>query len=448
MEDANKVFNSKLIEIVLPIAFQQFMLSVVTASDAFMLGMLSQDSMSAVSLAGQIQFIFNLFIWGITGGASIFVAQYWGKGDKDIIEEVLAYILRLAIVVSMLVTLLTFFFPVKIMSILTNDATLIDYGATYLKSVSPSYFLCGVSQMYIVIMKNSGRTKKSSIIVSTCVIINLILNYILIFGFVNIPALGIAGAAIATAITRLIESVWALADSIPEGRIKIRKKYFVKVDGILRKEFWKYTSPLLINVYAWGLGFSACTIIMGHLGSDAVAANSITSIIRSLLVCFCTGLGASCGIILGNELGAGNLDTAKLYGQKLLKLAALSGVITGGVLLILTPVILKFVTLTPDAKYYLKWMLIMNSYYFVGKAINAAAIPGIFCSGGDSKFGLVCDTLTMWAFVVPLGYIAAFVLELPVLAVYFIINLDEIVKIPFVIGHFKKYTWVKNITND
>ena len=185
---------------------------------------------------------------------------------------------------------------------------------------------------------------------------------------------------------------------------------------------------------------------MGHLGNDAVAANSIANIVKNLVACFCLGLGSGGGIIVGNELGAGNLESAKLYGKKLCIMSVASGIASGVLLLAISPAILSVANLSEQASVYLKWMLVMCSYYLIGKSVNGTTIAGIFSAGGDSRFGLLCDTVTMWCITVPLGFIAAFIIKVPILMVYFIINLDEIIKLPAVYRHYKKYHWVKDLT--
>jgi putative MATE family efflux protein len=439
-------FNHKLISLVLPIAFQQFMLATVSASDAIMLGMIDQDSLSAVSLAGQIQFVQNLFLAAMTIGTSMFAAQYWGKGDKTSVEKILAFVLRITMVVSTGFFLATSIFPQYLMRIFTPDPIMIEYGARYLRVVSLSYLLCGASQIYLCIMKNSGRAMQSTIISSIAVILNIVLNAVFIFGLFGAPEMGIAGAALATVIARVVELTASYVDSLRDGHIRLRMKYFIHADRHLKKDFWKYTTPVLGNELVWGCGFTMYSVIMGHLGTDAVAANSISTIVKNLIACFCLGLGSGGGIMVGNELGAGLLDKARTYGNWLCRLSILSGVITGVILLAVSPLILHFSNLSPTANTYLKWMLVMCAFYMVGRSVNGATIAGIFCAGGDSKFGFLCDTITLWVITVPLGLIAAFVLKLPVLAVYFIVNMDEMLKLPAVYIHYKKYKWVKDLT--
>lgn len=439
-------FTKKLLSLVFPVAFQQFMLALVSASDALMLGMLTQDALSAVSLASQVTFVENLFFAAMTIGLSMFAAQYWGKKDRASVERIFAYVMKITAIVSFLFFLAGLCVPSALMHIFTNEQPLIDGGAIYLRTVSLSFFLTGISQIYLCTLKNTGKATKSSIISSVSVVINIILNAILIFGLFRFPKLEIAGAALATVIARIIEVVWCILETAKKDRVKLKLCHFLHDDKLLRHDFWKYTTPVFGNEFVWGVGFTMYSVIMGHLGTDAVAANSIANIVKNLVACFGLGLGSGGGIMVGNELGAGRLEIAKVYGRKLCKLSIICGAVSGTFLLALSPLILAATNLSNAANEYLKWMLVMCSYYMIGKSINGTTIAGIFCAGGDSKFGFLCDTITLWCITVPLGLLAAFILKLPVLAVYFIVNLDEIVKLPAVYRHYKKYKWVKDLT--
>lgn len=444
----NSLFYQKLIKLVLPIAFQQFMLSAISASDALILGLISQDSLSAVSLAGQITFIFNLFMGGLTIGTSILVSQYFGKQDKLSIEKIFSYVTKISIMISTIFFLGTFFIPELLMKIFTNEPLLITGGAKYLRILSISFLFTGISQIYLCIMKNTDYAKKSMLISSSLVILDLILNIVLILGFWFIPQMGIVGAAISTTFTKFLELIWVYFESKRPNRTKLNVKYCFKNDKLLIKDYWKYTLPMLGDYLVWGCGFSMYSVIMGHLGTDAVAANSLANIVKNLIVCFSTGLGNGGGIIVGNELGKGDLKRAKHYGGLLWRLSIISGIISALVLLAISPLILNFSNLTPEANYYLKWMIILCACYTVGKSFNMTVIAGIFPAGGNAKFGLICDAITMWVFAVPIGMLAAFYWKLPVIIVFLIINLDEIIKIPAVIIHYRKYGWVKNLTRE
>ncbi len=448
MERRKDPFTKQLMALVFPIAFQQFMLSLVSASDAFMLGMLTQDDLSAVSLAGQITFVENLFLLAMTIGLSMFAAQYWGKGDVKSVEKIFAYVMKLTAIVTFCFFAAGILIPKQLMHIFTNDPVLIEKGAAYIRVVAPSYFLTGVSQIYLCILKNSGRAVKSSLISSVSVVVNIVLNAILIFGLFGAPKMEIAGAALATVLARVIEVSWCIFESRRADIVRLRWKYIRQNDRLLTGDFWKYTAPVLGNEIVWGIGFTMSSVILGHLGSDAVAANSIATVVKNLIACFCNGIGSGGGIMVGNELGAGHLEKAKEYGNRLCKMAVISGAVSGLIILALSPLIVRLANLTPTAVGYLRVMLLMSTYYMIGKSINSVTIGGIFCAGGDSKFGLKCDAITLWCVIVPLGFLSAFVWRLPVLAVCFILYLDEMIKLPAVYIHYKKYLWVKDLTRD
>lgn len=381
----------------------------------------------------------------MTIGLSMLAAQYWDKNDRTSVEKIFAYVMKITAVVSFSFFIVSLLIPDLLMLLFTNDKNLIEGGTVYLKTVSISFFLTGISQIYLCILKNSGKAVKAGIISSVSVIINIFLNAVFIFGLFGMPKLEIAGAALATVISRLIEIIWCVSGSVKKDSVHLKLIYVIHNDVPLKKDFWKYTLPVLGNEIVWGVGFTMYSVIMGHLGTNAVAANSIANIIKNLIVCFCIGISTGGGIIIGNELGAGRLDTAKEYGRKLCRLSVILGIISGIVMFMLSPLILKLSNLSDTANHYLKWMIVMCSVYMVGKSVNTATIGGIFCAGGDSKFGFICDCITMWCITVPLGFIAAFALKLPVFAVYLIINLDEMVKLPAVYKHYKKYLWVKDL---
>ena len=442
-----KEFWKKLAPLAFPLAFQQLMQSLVSTSDALMLGLIDQSSLSAVSLAAQITFVVSLFTFGLSGAGSILAAQYWGKGSHKDVEQVFAIMFRPFALVGSVFTLSAFFTPRLLMRIFTADPELLALGGEYLRAVSLSYVLMCVKEAYLTIMRNSGRTGLTSVISSTGVVLNICLNAILIFGLLGFPALGITGAALATVITRIVETAWVLFDTAKPGRIKLRTRYlFGKC--YLTKDFWSNGWILIFNNLAWGLGITMGSVILGRMGSDAVAANSIAIVAKNLINCFCMGLASGGAILVGNELGAGQLERAKIYGGRVVKLALISGAVSCAILVALIPLISQVAELTPQAKEYLKFMVVVCGINLIGMSNNSAIISGIFPAGGDTRFGLICDCIVLWGIVVPLGLLAAFVWELPLYVVYCIIYSDEIIKLPAVWKHYKKYNWVRDLTRE
>ena len=444
MDERKRSLRKEIVRLALPIALQQFMTALVGACDAIMLGKLSQDAMSAVSLATQVTFVFNLFMFAFMAGENMFVAQYYGKGDYTGISQVFSLVTKICGCIAVVFLAGTLFFPEQLMRILTNEETLIVLGSEYLRVIGISYVFSGIAQIFLAIMKNCGAVNMSTLINGVMVILNIVLNAVFIFGLSGFPKMGIKGAALATVLATVVQFLWSVGYVL--CRIRAVKFSLRSCEKKLFGRFWQKTVPLLINNLAWGIGFSMYSVIMGHLGTDAVAANGIANISKNLVVCFCLGLGNAGSIIVGNRLGADRLQEAKEAGGTLTRTAIIAGVVSGLVLIALSPFITKMVDLTPTARGYLQKMLLISSYYIAGKSVNCMTIGGIFAAGGDSKFGMLCDSVTLWCIIVPLGCICAFILKLPVMVVYFVLNLDEIIKLPVVYKHYKKYKWIKNLT--
>ena len=444
MDERKRSLRKEIVRLALPIALQQFMTALVGACDAIMLGKLSQDAMSAVSLATQVTFVFNLFMFAFMAGENMFVAQYYGKGDYTGISQVFSLVTKICGCIAVVFLAGTLFFPEQLMRILTNEETLITLGSEYLRVIGISYVFSGIAQTFLAIMKNCGAVNMSTLINGVMVILNIALNAVFIFGLSGFPKMGIKGAALATVLATVVQFLWSVGYVL--CRIRAVKFSLRSCEKRLFGRFWQKAVPLLINNLAWGIGFSMYSVIMGHLGTDAVAANGIANISKNLVVCFCLGLGNAGSIIVGNRLGADRLQEAKEAGGTLTRTAIIAGIVSGLVLIALSPFITKMVDLTPTARGYLQKMLLISSYYIAGKSVNCMTIGGIFAAGGDSKFGMLCDSVTLWCITVPLGCICAFILKLPVMVVYFVLNLDEIIKLPVVYKHYKKYKWIKNLT--
>lgn len=444
MDERKRSLRKEIVRLALPIALQQFMTALVGACDAIMLGKLSQDAMSAVSLATQVTFVFNLFMFAFMAGENMFVAQYYGKGDYTGISQVFSLVTKICGCIAVVFLAGTLFFPEQLMRILTNEETLVVLGSEYLRVIGISYVFSGIAQTFLAIMKNCGAVNMSTLINGVMVILNIALNAVFIFGLSGFPKMGIKGAALATVLATVVQFLWSVGYVL--CRIRAVKFSLRSCEKKLFGRFWQKAVPLLINNLAWGIGFSMYSVIMGHLETDAVAANGIANISKNLVVCFCLGLGNAGSIIVGNRLGADRLQEAKEVGETLTKTAIIAGIVSGLVLMALSPFITKMVDLTPTARGYLQKMLLISSYYIAGKSVNCMTIGGIFAAGGDSKFGMLCDSVTLWCIIVPLGCICAFILKLPVMVVYFVLNLDEIIKLPVVYKHYKKYKWIKNLT--
>ena len=441
-----KEFTSRLFRIVLPITLQNFMFALLPVSDTVMLGIIGQDSMSAISLAGQFFFLFNLFLSAVVQGTSLYAAQLWGDGDKKSIEKLFGIVLALTIPINLAFFGIAMFAPGLVMGMYTSSKVLTEIGIGYLRVVAFSYLFNGLTQIIEIIMKNADMVKATTVISGIMVVLNIVLNAIFIYGLFGLKPMGAEGAALGTSLSCFVALVITLVVFSSRCTIKFRSEYMFKPDKHVAKTFFKYAVPIFLNSMSWGLGFNMVTVIIGHMNDDdLVAANAIMATVKDLISSFGWALGAGGSILVGNELGAGNLEKAKEYGARLCKISIVSGLIIGALSLGLIPGILAVFELSDTAAHYLVWMMVMCIYYIMGRSINTTTIGGIFTAGGDTKFGMICDGVTMWFFIVPIGALCAFILHLPPLVVYFILNLDEIIKLPAVYIHYKKYKWVKRI---
>ncbi len=444
----DKTYNRKLLALTLPISMQNLMLALVAAADAVMLGKLNQDAMAAVSLATQIQFVQNVLLAAIVSGVGILGAQYWGKKDTGVLGKVFGISIRESMIVSLIFFVGCYFFPDKLMKLFASDTILIDLGAQYLKIASWSYVLTGISQSYLAIMRVSEHATASAWISSSAVVFNIVLNAVLIFGFFGFPAMGVQGAALATLIARLLEFLMCVIMSFRKNFIRLRIITVFTFNRLLVFDFWRYTLPIVGAFMLWGVGFTAYTAIMGHMGRDAAAANAIAAVVRDLMCCLCTGVALGSSIIIGNALGAGKLAMGRLYGIRAVVLSFMIGFFSTFVILALIPAVSAYCKLSPQAHEYMVGMFVILSIYMIGRCVCTVVINGVFSAGGDTLFDVYSLAVCMWGIALPCAFIGAFYLKLPVLVIYGCTCLDEVGKIPWVVHHFRRYKWVKNITRD
>ena len=442
----NRSFYRRLGRLAFPIALQSLMLAAVAAGDALMLGKVAQNEMTAVSLATQIQFVQNMFLAAVTGAGAILGAQYWGKGDRRMLEDLFDLMLRYCGLVSLVFFLACELIPGALMHIFTHDAPLIEIGVAYLRIAGWSYLLTGVSQCYLTTMKVTDHVPPSAWISSGAVILNIGLNAVFIFGLLGAPRMEARGAALATTIARVIELGLCLGVSAKDGYVRPAPERFFRVERPLVKDFMRQCLPLMGGSLFWGVGFTSYTAIIGHMGADAAAANSVAAVVRDLICCVCNGVASAAGIIVGNALGAGDLETGKAYGIKLRNISFVIGFGSTAVVLALTPLVTRMVLLTDTARGYLTGMMVIMAFYMIGRCVNTVTINGVIDGGGDTLFDVYSLAVSMWGIAIPLALLGAFVFHWPVLAVYACTCLDEVGKIPWVMLHFRKYKWVKDLT--
>ena len=445
---ARKGFYRELFVLVIPIVVQNLISSSVTVADTLMLGNVDQTSLSASGLAGQLMFLINVMFFGLNSAITILASQYWGKKDVKVISKILGVGLIIGMVVTITFSALAFFVPKKVMWIWTDDPALIEAGAVYLRYVAPSYIFLGIFQPYISILKSCERVVFSTVISTIALLVNVVMNFFLIFGYGPFPDMGITGAAIATSLSCGSGALLCIIDFLRQKVIPKDLRVVFAIPGALILDFFRYPLPAFVNDIMWGLAFTVNSVIMGHLGSDIVAANAVVSSVRDLVTVVGFGIASAASIMLGKQIGENRLDRAKKDASSIVRVAIFSGIISGFVLLIISPFIPGLVDITEVAAGYLKIMLLINIAYQMGQIINTVLIASIFRCGGNSKFGMILDIITMWFFAVPLGLISAFVLKLPPLIVYVLMCTDEFAKMPFAVRHYLKGNWIRNITRD
>lgn len=441
--------NRELMTLVIPIALQNLISATVISADVMMLGLISQSAMSAVSLAGQVTFMLTLFYMGLSTGAGILTAQYWGKKDIQTIQRVLGISCTFSVCISAFFFTFVALYPEMLMRFFTDDAELIRYGARFLQMNSFSYLAMGVSQMYLSVIRSMGNAKLSAWISSTCLLLNILFNALIIFVFFpGMPEKAITAVALATVCARFIELGCCIIHSIKRGSIHFA---LPKHDNVLRKllkDFFKYTLPIQGNYIVWGGALTATAAIIGHVSVDMVAANSIASVVKNLAIVLCGGIASGGSVLVGKYLGKGEIDRAKDAGHKMNLYALVFGILAGITILLMKPLVFSIVSLNVTAQSYLDGMLYICAYYCIAKSMNSTIIAGIFTAGGDSKFGFWCDTIVMWGIILPLGYLCAFVWKVPPVVIYVVISLDEIIKLPVAFFRYRQYKWLKNITRD
>ena len=436
-------FLSALGALALPVIVQNLLSSAVGTADTLMISCVGQNELAAVSLANQLFFVLSLFFAGLTGSTAIMLSQYMGKGDEKRVGRLFAMACAVSEIVCAAFALIAICLPQAVMRILTNDAVLIGEGSLYLRMVGVSYLFMGVSQIYLVLLKARQKSRRSMVIGVTTMLINVALNAVFIFGLLGAPKLGIKGVALATCIARAAELVICAADligrkpAVPDGRF----------EKALFGDFVRVCAPLTVQGFVWGGAMACISAIMGHLGAEVVAAHAVAAVVQNIATVASFGLADAGGILLGKKLGAGEFARAKACSKWLLQSAVCFGVVCSVLMLMAEGFVLRTVSLSAQAQAYFGVMYKILSVNVVFAAITYTMLCGVFPSGGDTRYGLLLDGTVMWS-LVALGALAAFVLKWNPIIVFVLLSVDELAKTLPVLMHYRKGTWIKNITRE
>ena len=444
-----RIFYRNVFALVIPMALQNLINVGVTAIDVVMLGKVGETALSGSSLAGQIQFIMMLLFFGITSGATVLTAQYWGKKDTRTIEKILGMGLSVSLVVAAVFTIAALLIPETLMRIYSSDVEVITEGARYLRIVGLSYLCIAVTQVYLNIMRSIERVLIATFVYFMSLVVNVVVNALLIFGLCGFPKLGIVGAAIGTLCARITETVMVFVYARTRNRdVRIRLYDMFHIDRVLLRDYMVYAMPVVLNELMWGLGSSANTAVIGHMGSAAVAANSVAQVARQLATVVVFGISNATAIYLGKTIGERQILHARAYAKRFVGLSLLLGTIGGGIILLAAPVAGANLELTEQAKQYMNFMFFVMSYFTIAQSVNTTMVVGVFRSGGDTRFGLIMDVSTMWGCSILIGAVAAFVLHASVQVVYVILMSDELIKIPICVYRYRTYKWLNNVTRE
>lgn len=445
----DRSFYKTALNIAIPIALQNLITFSVSMADTVMVGRLGEINLSAVAIANHLQFILMVLIFGVGGGASVMASQYYGKKDIGSIHKVMSIMYRLCIIITIIFILIAIFIPTQFMHIYTTDKEVILQGEKYLKILSISYIFYSLTNCTISVLRSVKTVRISLVVYSISLIVNIFFNYVFIFGKFGIKPMGVQGAAIATVISRFSEFMTTLIFIIYfEKKINLKFKDLIKLDNKIVKVFTKTSTPIILNELFWAIGSSMISIIVGRLGREVVAGNSINNVTNQFATLFIFGLSSASSVIIGNTIGKGDYEKAKEYANTICILSFVMGILSGVIILILRPFIVNLYNVSDYTKYIAKQIMISTAILAIFKSSASNIMMGILRGGGDNKFVFITEMIFMWLVSIPLGFYGAFVLKLPVFIVFLIIKSDEILKSIAGLLRVRSGKWIVDVTRN
>lgn len=444
----DKRFNTVIKTIAIPVALQNLLMSALNTLDTVMISSLGDAAISAVGLANQIFFFLSLICFGITTGSSVLIAQFWGKEDNDSIKKVHGMSLMLSVIVAIIFTIAAQIMPDKLMKIFIDKSEVVAYGVDYLRTVSFSYVLTSITFAYAVAMRSVGNAKSPLAASIVAFIANTFFNYCLIFGKLGFPKLGVVGGALGTIIARFLElSVILYVIYKFKGPINASYRELTSWDKNFYKRYFKTASPVIINETFWSLGQVIYSVAYAKLGTEAITALQVGMAAQNILFVLVRGLSSACTVMIGNDIGAGKEESAFKFGNNFLILSALAGIVSGLLLIILRPaILLMFPKISMGAyKVSMQLMVVIGITFFI-RTYNSTLIVGILRGGGDTKYSMILEMSSVWLIGIPMAFLGASVLHVPLYAVYLLVSLEELVKAIVGIIRVRSKKWIKNVT--
>lgn len=445
----DKSFYKSLLLIALPAAFQSLISFGVNMTDTVMVGALGEEALSAVSLGNQVSVFMMMFIKGVSAGTAVMISQYWGKKDMSRIKNIFAIGFQASLGIALLFFVGAFFFPKSLMSVLTNNQALINRAPEYLTMVAFSYLLYAVTENFIVMLRNVEIVRISLVISGCSFVMNLIGNYVLIFGKLGFPAMGIRGAAVSTVITRACELLVVAAYLA----FFDRKLHLQPLDLLRgKKEMWidyiKYGVPMMAADVLWGMVNTGKQMIMGRLGTDAVAANSIADVVLQLAMMFVTGLASASGVLVGKSVGAKRYDLTRQYSKTIQVLFFFLGIGAALLTYFIRDFAISFYNVSDSVKELARQYLFFGALTIWGTGYAAGSFQGINRGAGDVNFVLNVNLICGWLIVIPLCALGAFVWHVPAPVVFFFTRIDQILKVFIAFFRLRSDRWIRNVTRD
>ena len=443
----DKRFYAELFSLLLFIALQNLIVYSVNLADNIMLGRWSQEALSGVALANQVQFLLQMIVSAAGEGVVVLASQYWGKRALEPIPHINAIGLKVSLSVGLLFMLAAIICPRPILGLLSGDQAVLDEGVRYMRIVSVSYLFYAASAVLLATMRSVENVRVGMTVSVMALVVNIVLNYGLIFGRLGLPQLGLVGAALATSAARALELIAAAVYAFRiDKKIRLRLKTLFKGDRLLTKDYRKAATPVILSGLSWGIAQFIQTSILGHLGSDAVAANAIAASLFSVITVVCYGAGSASGVFIGKVVGSGDHSRLKEYVVTLQLLFLAIGLLTGLTIFLLKDPIVSFYRVTDEARRLALQFMTVLSITSVGTAYQAPCLTGIVRGGGNTKFVFYNDLVFQWGMVITFSLLAAYVWHLPPVWVFFCLKSDQLVKCIVAVFEVNSYRWVRKLT--
>ncbi len=443
----DKNFYKKLLTIAIPITLQSLITFAINMMDTVMVGSLGEVPLSASSLSGQIFFITTVLCFGIAGGGSVLSSQFWGKKDSRSIAKTLSIVLKLNIIVGIIFSILSFFIPGHLLGFYINVPEVIQVGIPYLKIVSIMYPLFCITTSISVIFRTISQIKISVIANSIAFVLNVFFNWVFIFGKFGFPSLGLTGAAIGTIIARLVECIIMVTYLFfVDKKIQFTFKDLIEFDKDIFKKYLKTGINVLISDALLVAGLTTLTMILGRLGEEMIAANSICNIVIQLSTISMAGISSSCLVIIGNSIGEGKVELAKNQAKTFLIICIITGIISAIIITLTKPFAIDFYNVSQSTKSIAYKLMDGAAFVIIFQVPSICLTKGILRGGGDTKFLLLADIIFLWILSIPLGILAAFVFHLSPAFIYICLKFDEIIKFIWCSIRMFGNKWVKDVT--